>query len=310
MDEHESGEDDQVQYSSGTFSFTCKTAADHLRGFFARPIAAIATFAAVFGGFWTIYEATISSIGIAPNRLLPYLGFVTISLGVAILVRGYQYINEIPDGLENVNKSARRIAHLQRPRWEFRFAKSVLAEKLGPIDRECQDLLNGNVFVYARKPTNVQEYVETVSERPTNLINLLGIATRVVIHDFTAAIKSTEDQPASPKSIVESVETIARLYRDTVEMERLTHSIHPPDGLEKLHELQIGWAEPIRSGIHQLFEFLQKICDLEIRKNHTSNLQFTVVFEVPENLEPFMDEMNRLEPLLPQIIARDRGYGV
>ena len=144
-----------VVTSTSTFTFNYKSSWEHICSVFARPLQIIGTFVGIFGAFWMLYEASVSSLELSPNRFFPYLAFLGISVVAALGVRVYQYVNEIPDGLESVNRTAQRIAQLRRPLWEFRFAKSVLAEKLSPIDNECSDLLNGNVFVHASQPNDI-----------------------------------------------------------------------------------------------------------------------------------------------------------
>lgn len=296
-----------LQSTNATFGFSSKSLLDHIRELVRKPAAMVGTFAAVFGGFWTIYEASISSLSLTPNRFWPYLAFLMISTIAAISVRVYQYMNEIPEGLENINKSARRIAQLQRPKWEFKFAKSVLAEQLGPIDRECRDLINGNVFVRATRPKTLHDYMRQMIDQPTNMMHLLKIVNRVIITEFPKSLTSTDENPACPKNIVDTIETISRLYRETVELERFTQSVMPPEHFERVHSLQIGWSEPIRDGIHELFEILQQICDVDHRVD--SSLQFAIEFDEPPNLHEFMEEMDRLQSLIPSLMENEAEYG-
>ena len=296
MDETSDGK----RHYEGTFSFDSKSWFDHVRCILAQPTTLVATFAGIFGAFWTLFEATIASLALSPNRLWPYVAFTAISIVSASLTAWFKYTREIPEGLESTNKFARRLAHLRPPRWQFKFAKSLLAERLSPIDDECRDLLKGNLFVYAKPVSGIREYLSLMSEKPTNLKNLLGIVNKVIVIDFVSSLQSTSDTAACPRKILSEVETIARLYEETVNMERATRQITPPEPFEKLHQLQLGWAQPIRDGIQELFRFLQSVCDVD----DNSELSFNIEFDTPENMELHHAEMERLTPMLGSIVQR------
>ncbi len=292
---------DELTTTSATFVISYKSAWDHFVAILSAPIQIIAIAAGCFGSIWTIYEASVSSLKLEPNRLIPYLSFLAISIAVSMAWRIYHYVNACPEGLEVVSNTARRIAHLQRPRWEFRFAKSVLAQLLGPIDRECRDLLDGKVFVLGQHPRDFREYCSWLAGRHDNMLRMLEIAKQLMLVDFPHALASTEHKKASPKEILDVSFAIQRVYQEAVNYERSSLAILPPEECDMLHQLQVGWSQPIRDAILQLFDFLQRICDVDYRKD--SHLEYTIDFGECANVDKYCNELDRLEAKLPEIMA-------
>lgn len=286
-----------------TFVFSYKTVWEHFVGIFSAPVQIIAIAAGCFGSIWTIYEATIASFTLTPNRLIQYLSFLAISIAISMAWRIYHYVNACPDGLEKVSHTARRIAHLQRPLWEFRFAKSVLAELLGPIDGECRNLLDGKVFVLAERRRDVREYYCWLAGRPENMLRMCGIARELIVIDFPKALASTKVKTACPKKILDVSLAIQRVYKEALNYERSSLAILPPEGFERLHKLQVGWSQPIRDAIVQLFDFLQQICDLDYRRD--SRIAYTIDFGECPNVDEYCHELDLLGAKLPQIIENE-----
>ena len=295
--------DKPITNSTATFSFSYKTTWDHVKGFFSRPLTLLTFASASFGGLWSIYEASVSSLDLEANRPVVYawiLAFAAISSGVARL---WAYVNTVPDGLEELLPHSSRIAHLQRTKWEFRFAKSVLAHLISPIDREWQDIRNNNIYVVASRPRDFLSYFRWLAGRPENCFRMLRVAKKTMLFEFPQALTSTEETPADPKRILDRIQTIVDLYRESVAFEKTSLAIIPPDEMVTVHELQIGWAEPIRDAVHQLFEFLQDVSDVD--PNTDSNLKFTITFEEPTNIDDYCAELDRVKVLLPQIMENE-----
>ena len=119
--------DDPITTSQASFGFSYKTIWNHFAGILSRPLPLITLASACFGGLWTIFEASVNPLNVQPHRPIAYLSILGLALVFSCVMRIWAYINTCPEGLESVSPAARRIAHLQRTKWEFRFAKSVLA---------------------------------------------------------------------------------------------------------------------------------------------------------------------------------------
>ncbi|WP_146453499.1 hypothetical protein [Rubripirellula tenax] len=296
-------DDPDLTSSSGTFRFSYKTYWDHIQGVFSEPNGIVGFAFATFGSLWTVFEGYASTLSPSPNRLIPYVAFLFVSVMAAVGWRVYHYLRECPEGLESLPANSYRIAHLQRSMWEFHFAKSLLAVLLGPIDREARDLADGKVFVPAESPQNFRAYHAWLSSRPTNLIEMVEVAKRLLVQDFPRAIQSTEEKAADPKLILDVCVAIQRVYAEAVAFERASRSLLPPERCERLHELQQGWSEPVRDATHQLFEILQSICDVD--PNADSQLSFTIEFGELPQVDDFCDELSRLESQLPAILSEE-----
>ncbi|MCA9107776.1 MAG: hypothetical protein KDA83_20355 [Planctomycetales bacterium] len=295
--------DNPITNSTGTFAFSYKTAWDHVKGFFSRPLPLLAFTSASFGGLWSIYESSVSSLGLVTNRPVAYTWILAIAAVSSAISRLWTYVNTIPDGLDELLPHASRIAHLQRPKWEFRFAKAVLAHLISPIDREWQDIRNDNVYVVASRPRDFRSYFQWLAGRPDNCSRMLTVAKKTMLFELPQALTSTEQKPADPKQILNRIQTIVDLYRESVAFEKTSLAIIPPDEMLIVHKLQIGWAEPIRDAVHQLFKFLQDVCDVDPKTE--SNIAFTITFDGPPNIDDYCAELARVKRLLPQIMEKE-----
>ncbi|MDK1022028.1 MAG: hypothetical protein QGD90_10375, partial [Candidatus Hydrogenedentes bacterium] len=115
----------------------------------------------------------------------------------------------------------------------------------------------------------------------------------LVITDLMKALQADEDDPPAPAEIVDVTDKIRALYADTVAFEREGHAVIPPDDLEKVHALQLGWSGPIRDGVHQMFDFFDKVIAIDPKQQ--SALDFTINFEAPSNIEEYCAAMDRLQ---------------
>jgi len=103
---------------------------------------------------------------------------------------------------------------------------------------------------------------------------------------------------------VKTVNRIRSLYANTVEFERDGHRIRPPKELKRAHDLQRGWAAPIRDGIQQVFTFLQKV--LQAKNGNAEQINFTIVIDGPATVDEYCEELARAESRIPEIL-RDEG---
>lgn len=284
---------------SGQCTFHYKSYWTHLRDFAKSPLPIVRVAIYIFGVLCMFSEAAIQFVDASPRGWQAYCVLIAVSLVGSLVGNGYRYSNRVPDGFENVSCNASRIAHWQRPRWECQLAKTLLAQKLGPFDRELHDLNAGRSFVIADMPESLQAYMRWARTRAPNLMNMLAVAHELLVKEFPAAVLSTRETPAQPQSILEAVETLARFYGESVAFERAARSVMPSEALQRLHELQLGWSEPIRDGVHQLFEFLQQISECDLKAD--SQISFEITFAEPPNVEEYCQEIARLEPSIPEL---------
>lgn len=281
------------------FAFSYKTIWNHLYCFTKRPLPILVVTAAIFGAFMTFSEATILFTDAMPRGWGTYGALFGVSLFISLFWNAYQYLHYIPEGFENVSAYAQRLAHLQRPLWEFRLAKTLLAQRLAPLERELRDMEAGRLFVIAKKPKNLRSYIRWSNARIENLVNMLSVAQQLLLNDFPAALQSTIDKHANPKTILGAVETLARFYGETVKFERSSRAVMPSENLRKLHQHQLGWSEPIRDGVRQLFQFLQQMC--ECNPDGDNHISFTIVFDEPPGCSQFREELIRLKDHIPSL---------
>jgi len=203
----------------------------------------------------TFAEAAIEFEGGDPRRWVSYAWLIACSLIVALAWNAYEYVQRTPEGLENESTNARRIAHLRRPKWQFKLARSLMARRLGPLERELRDLEEGKVFVNAFRPESFEAYLRWAQSRFTNLGEMTSVA-KLVVTDFVTCLSSSPTHPVTPKDVVESVERLATFYRATVAFESNCRTILPIESLTALHQHLYGWSDPIREAVQQVFRYL------------------------------------------------------
>jgi hypothetical protein len=270
---------------AGTFRFTYKPLRSHLWSFIRHPIPTLFAAVSVFCALWVLAETPMFLARISTHDWHSYLTLIVASLFLAILWNGYFYWQRIPDGFEHVSKQAALIAHRQRPKWQFRLAKALLAEKLKPIDRELSELESGRAFLRLVKPPSLDDYRRWASTRIETLRRMIDVANQLLVQDFPRSIQSTVERPADPKEILATVDSLARFYRATVEFEREARQILTSDALQILHRRQFGWSDPARDAVHKLFAFLDRICDCDPK--HKPRIEYTITFSSPPGVDEF-----------------------
>jgi hypothetical protein len=219
---------------------------------------------------------------------------IVLAVALAFAKSVYSYVNGCPAGMENESAQSQRIAQIQRPKWEFRLARQLLKERLHDLDVELEDLLGGRLFVPVERQLDPQDYIAWVQTRPANALRLIDVAKRLLVVDFPAALSSNEERPADPVRIVDVVDLVQGLYSQTVRFERASRTVEPPGSLESLHDFQMGWTDPIREGVHQMFQFLDRVLAVDPKTNQ--EIHFTITFAEPANIQKFNEELDRLNP--------------
>lgn len=279
--------------SKGAHHFHYKSFFDHLCGVCNYWKSCFLSALAAFGTLWMLTGAAMSFLEIDNPEMYLLIILILVSIVLATIGVLYRYVGAIPIGLENESRLAQKIAHIQRSKWEFRLAQVLLKEKLSLIDKDLDDLLNNRIHISAEQISDKQTYCNWLITRFANLERMLEVSVRLCITDLTKALEADEINPPAPGEIVAVTDKIRALYADTVAFEREGHAVIPPDGLEKLHELQLGWSVVIRDGVHQMFDFFDKVVAVDPKQQSAVN--FTVNFESPSNIEEFCAEMDRLE---------------
>jgi hypothetical protein len=288
-----------------TTSFPRKELTDHVREFLADPLKLLSTFVAALGVIWLCIEISIQLLGFRPQGV----SLLVVLAGLAgICWRFVQYVNECPAGFEATSKKARRLAQLQPRKWEASLALQLLAERIGPIDRECRRLQAGQEYVPSRQMHTYSEYWAWANDRPHNMKNMLVLTNQLLVHEFMPSIVS-QNRDTSPIRILSAIEALERVYRASTEFDRETRTVIPPDGYERLHRLQFGWADPIRDAIRQLLQLLNKIREVDRKSNETLALE--VNFAPPVGYEEYVEECDKLVDRIPELMqSNPSGFGI
>ncbi|MRS13274.1 MAG: hypothetical protein EG823_09465 [Actinobacteria bacterium] len=277
-----------------TMTFTRKSVGEHVLGLLRRWHSLLLTALAIFGVIWTMFEAPAYLLDADLRGARFYFGAVLASLLASVMWTVRQYLNDWPEGFEHESKAAKRIAHLQRTRWEHRLARQLLNDVLADLDDELGALLDGKVFVPITSNPDFAGYISWVGLAPASLLNMIDVAQQLVVMDLPSQLGAA-DLKTKEQGIRSAVYRIRDLYEATVEFERSRRAVQPPEGAERLHELQLGWTEPVRESVKQTFDFIDKVLATPSKGNH--EVSFTVVIREPDNMDEFGRELKRLEML-------------
>lgn len=247
----------------------------------------------VFGVLWTLSDATSSSLNIDLTGSKSYIGMVLLSLMAALVYTGYRYVHTVPDGFDSENRIIQKLAHLKRPRWEYRLGLCLLRDRLSSTDRKLSELLAGQRYVPISRKLELSEYMKWLTMRPANLLRMVAVAKALLVFDLPKAMMATGNSEVCPQQILQSVERIDQFYHQIYEFELDGFSIEPPEGFEKIHQIQSGWTQVIREGVHQMFDFLQQVIDADLKKENAL-IAFTITIEAPIGLREFEEELGRL----------------
>ena len=271
--------------------FTYKGMMDHARALATHWRFFVLTAIGIYGALWTVFEAPAFLAGANLRNRGFYLSTFVVAVVGAFVWTIRNYVRDCPPGFEHESRAAQRIAQVQRPRWEHRLAGQLLTDIMLDLDDELQALSQGRVFVPVERRPDFAEYVEWAALAPDNLLRMVDVAQRLLILDLPTALAS-DDEAGKPHAIRTVVYRIRDLYRETVAFERSRRAVAAPEGAERLHELQLGWTDPVRDAVRQMFDFFDRILALEKTDNQT--VAFTVVIGEPPNVDAFCKELDRI----------------
>jgi hypothetical protein len=286
------------QQNSSGFHITwwCKSYTDHLRGIAKYWKSSLLLLLTVSTGVWAILAPLLTRFGLLIPPILAFSAAIATGVISAITSTFLRYRDECPEGLEDEPVDVRRLAVYQRPGWEFRLMKRLLEDRLSALDEELRVLLEGEAFVPVEKRLSLPEYTEWMQRRINNIQRMSKVAAGLIEHRFLRSLSGDPEEPPQPRDVVADVDRMSEFYEQTVDFERKAHSIAPPEGFNRLHELQKAWTAPIREAIQQLSELLEDLSNPNNLKDLDGlHIRFECVFDEPPKLKEFLDELDRLD---------------
>ncbi|MCW9708972.1 hypothetical protein [Fodinibius salsisoli] len=223
------------------------------------------------------------------------LALAIVSIITAFVYTAYHYINLCPDGFEDESEEIKKLAHLKRPKWEYKLAKKLLQDRLSKIDSELEDLIKGRKYIEIERQPDIDDYWEWVNIRLYNLERMVDPMLQLLVTDLPIAMGGSKNKPASPIQILNTVEKIKTLYLQTYEFELEGNKIDTPDFFRTLHKYQYGWTHVIRDAINQMFSFLDEVIQHDFKIETTAEIDFEIKVGAPNNLDKFTDELEKKE---------------
>lgn len=220
------------------------------------------------------------------------LGFSAIA---SVIYTVHHYINLSPKGFEDESEEIRKIAHLQRPKWEYKLAKKLMENRLSKIDNELKDLIDGKKYIGIAKRPDIYEYWEWINVRIENLKRMLDPMLQLLIAELPDSLRGNKDKPADTLKILQTIEKIETLYKQTYEFELEGHRIDPPAKFRTVHKYQSGWTHVFRDAINQMFSFVDSVIEHDFKKEENAFVDFEIKVGAPKNLDKFSKELDRIE---------------
>ncbi len=231
------------------------------------------------------------SIELSKLALLAFL--IAAPILIAIIFIAISYYNHVPSGFEDESREIQKIVHFKRMKWETRLAIGLLREKLDKTEMQINDIVDDMVHIPITSRPEVDEYLNWLQTRPSNLLRMIEVAKNLLIRDFAGALTLNDKDAPDPKKILESVNKVKKLFDSTYEFGLEGRSIQAPDGFERIHEIQGSWVKIIQDTILQVYDFLEIVLKHDIEEE--KRIQFAFVFDSPTNIEEYIDELRRLE---------------
>lgn len=284
--------DTDISQSSVNIEFSAKSWFDHCCGVCRKPAKIAWVFFTAMGVLWLFAETAIQFVEVNPRGWYLYALLITISVAAALAVNALDYRTHCQVGFEGRSRRAAQLAHLQPPQWETRLTQVLMAELVIPIDREYQQLLDGNDYVIASRHATFEAYHRWREDRNINLERMIHVSRRLLTTGLTDVLGSKSKPDKKALEILGWVESVARLYRETVSFEKEGHAVLVPNELQHLHSLLADWSEPVRDAIRQCLGMLHQMstADLDTGKKHGLG----IVYKSPPNVDEALAEYARL----------------
>ena len=171
--------------------FSRKTVLDHAKGLLRHWQLFAATAVSIFVALYAVLEAPSFFLETDLRGARFFYGSIIASVFCAGLWTVRTYLNDCPAGLEKESAKARRIAQVQRARWEYRLADCLLKDVLLELDDELVALSQARVYVpIARKP-DLGDYIEWMKLGPPNLLRMIEVGQRLLVLDLPTALGSS-----------------------------------------------------------------------------------------------------------------------
>ena len=256
------------------------------RSFFALSVS-------IFLLIWGLWAALSQSFSITIPSAFDFFAAIGLSLIAGIASTTWRYIRITPAGFETESTTASRLAHLQPQRWQYRLTRELLQNRLVKIDQRISDLLSGLLFVPISRQPDVDEYSVWLRLRPRNLLSMVEVAQKLTVLNLPAAMEPDDTGVISPQNILVSVERIAFIYQQAFEFQLDSYTVEPPNDCANIHSIQQQWITVIQDAIHQLFDFLDQVVEINLTDGRRK-IEFDVVFAAPPRMDEFMAELDIL----------------
>lgn len=246
--------------------------------------------------FWAFARVLIATTDNNVSLRSFALSVFVFSIAVTMYRAYLEQKEYVPEPLKSESLKTKKIFKKQQCGWNIELAKQMLEERIKESEATLNRIKKGTKFI---KPKEIeyQDYIIWLKTRPEIIERLLKSTTSLCIKELPSIIAKTtsENELQNLKSEIEALED---LFESVKNSEIECHEIIPPEEFESLHEMTYGWTDPIRDGIKQLIDILNKIANIDKEKliNGTVKVPSLIIeIDEPQNIDEFCRRIEDIE---------------
>lgn len=209
------------------------------------------------------------------------------------------YLNQkqfVPEPLKSESLKTQKIFRKQQCGWNAKLAKQMLEERTKESEATLNRIKKGTKFIKPRE-IEYKDYIVWLRTRPKIMDRLLKSATFLCIKKLPSIIAETTSEKEL-QDLKDGIEALEELFKSVKNSEIECHEIIPPKKFESVHKMTYGWTDPIRDGIKQLIDILNKIANIDREKIKNGKVKvpsLIITIEEPQNLDEFCKRLEDIE---------------
>jgi hypothetical protein len=288
-------QDDTLNAKTHSIKFTEKNAKEHFISFSKMFPARLPKLVTIFCSTWAVMEIINNEKTIEFNKeIIPVL---VLTIVISFYDNYKAYREKIPLALKDENNEIKKMYIKQKIGWEYKIVYIMLKERTLENELRLERVKMGAEFIIP-KIVGEEEYIVFIKTLPTTILRLVEAAKITCIDVLPDAIVKEDNIGESDfEKIKKEIDNLNEIYKEAVDFEMKIYEYIPPSGYERIHELMMGWTDPIRDGINQfiaLLKVLSEITKKQLKEKKGQIQEMKIVFNVPSNIEPFNEELKKV----------------
>jgi hypothetical protein len=276
-----------------SLTFSYKTIFEHFLCFIKLLPKQLPKIATLFISIWAISEIILFEDN---NKLhIILVPSIIIVIVMALYDNLQQYLKTSPDILLSESKKARKLFFHQKLGWQYAIAKEMLENRIIELELSLIRIRQNAEYIVPNFISD-DDFIIFIKLQPENILRLIEAAKIACVHFLPNAISTMKKgEEIELNFLLKEINNVAMIYSHAINYERSIYAIKPSEEFEAIHELMKGWTDPIRDGINQFINLLEKLStlkrkDLKNLKNTITEVKIT--FSPPKNIDDFQKSID------------------